>query len=94
MAAQMEGKVAPEVKKERSRRIHALSESKKRYFYQQNAGKTFHVLFESDPNKEELFGFTENYIHVKAPYDLNLINQIIPVKLNKFDEKGFCYYEG
>jgi threonylcarbamoyladenosine tRNA methylthiotransferase MtaB len=93
-SALMEGKVAPEIKKERSKRLHALSESKKRYFYHQNSGKTVQVLFESDPNKKELFGFTENYIHVKAQYDVNLINQIIPVKLNKFDEKGFCYYEG
>lgn len=92
-AALMEGKVAPEIRKERSKKLHALSESKKQHFYQQHAGKVFRVLFESDPNKLELFGFTENYIHVKTQYDVNLINQIVPVSLQKLDEKGFYYYE-
>jgi threonylcarbamoyladenosine tRNA methylthiotransferase MtaB len=93
-AALMEGKVPAEVKKERSKQLHALSENKKLYFYRHNSGKTFHVLFESDPHNAELFGFTENYIHVKADFNLALVNEIVPVKLNKLDGQGFYFYEG
>ncbi|HOW26575.1 MAG TPA: tRNA (N(6)-L-threonylcarbamoyladenosine(37)-C(2))-methylthiotransferase MtaB [Bacteroidales bacterium] len=87
-AVLMEGKVPAEIKKGRSKRLHALSEIKKRHFYDQNAGRNFNVLFESDPNKTELFGFTENYIHVKADFDHALVNEIVLVKLNKQDDQG------
>ncbi len=91
-AAIMEGKVPHEVRKERSKQLHVLSESKKQDFYRQQAGKTCQVLFESDPNKAELFGFTENYIHVKADFDPVLVNEIVPVKLGKLNSQGSCYY--
>ncbi len=93
-AALMEGKVPPGMRKERSKKLHALSESKKQHFYQQHAGKVFHVLFESDPNKSELFGFTENYIQVKTDFDPALVNEIVPVKLSKLDEQGYYFHEG
>ncbi|HNS18105.1 MAG TPA: tRNA (N(6)-L-threonylcarbamoyladenosine(37)-C(2))-methylthiotransferase MtaB [Bacteroidales bacterium] len=94
VASRMENKIRPEIKKVRSQQLHVLSENKKKLFYHKNKGTTHQVLFESDPIKTELFGFTENYIHVKAPYDQNLVNQIIPVKLIKLDENEFYDYEG
>jgi len=72
---------------QRSKKLHILSEKKKRYFYEQNLGKTFNVLFESS-SKNKMFGFTDNYIKVEHKYDSNLINKIVKIKLNKINENG------
>ncbi len=81
-------KIKPEIIKQRSKMLHQLSAQKKNGFYDQNKGKTFNVLFESDPNRGYLFGFTENYIRVKAPVKKKLINNIVPVKLITMDNHG------
>ncbi|MDD5694662.1 MAG: tRNA (N(6)-L-threonylcarbamoyladenosine(37)-C(2))-methylthiotransferase MtaB [Bacteroidales bacterium] len=91
VASRLEDKVRPEIKKERSQRLHTLSEGKKKLFYQKNKGKQRQVLFESDPNKTELYGFTENYVQIKANYDPELVNKIVPVKLNSMARNGCCF---
>ena len=35
-----------------------------------------------------MFGFTENYVHVQKPFDLNSINQIEILELQKIQEDG------
>lgn len=93
LAAGFEDKVPMETRKERSKLLHQISEQKKHHFYTRHQGNTFHVLFESDPHKSTLFGFTENYIQVKTHFSPNLINQIIPVRLEKLHtEDGIYYY--
>ncbi|MCX6234129.1 MAG: tRNA (N(6)-L-threonylcarbamoyladenosine(37)-C(2))-methylthiotransferase MtaB [Bacteroidetes bacterium] len=87
-SSKVEGKVHPSVIKDRSKRLHELSQKKKMTFYENNRNRISKVLFESDPNKNHLFGFTENYIHVKAPFKTELINQIITLILNKMDDEG------
>lgn len=81
-------KIKPEIIRQRSKMLHQLSAQKKKGFYDQNKKKTFNVLFESDPNKGYLFGFTENYIRVKALVRKKLINSIVPVKLVTMDNNG------
>ena len=66
----------------------ALSEKKKEVFYKENAGKERSVLFESDNEKGMMFGFTDNYIKVKTPFDDKLINQVRKVKLKRIDNDG------
>jgi threonylcarbamoyladenosine tRNA methylthiotransferase MtaB len=93
-AAKLPDQVAPGIIKERSERLHDLSAQKKRAFYKKNHRRLTHVLFESDPCKDHLFGFTENYIRVRAPFDVQLINKIVPVVLNDMDSEGNYYYRG
>ncbi len=88
LAGKMTDPVQDKVKKERSDRLHHLSELKKKEFYLQNIGKEAHVLFESDNSEGFMHGFTENYIRVKTKYDPGLVNQIVPVTLNKIDPDG------
>jgi threonylcarbamoyladenosine tRNA methylthiotransferase MtaB len=66
----------------------ALSEKKKKAFYKENEGKDRAVLFESDNEKGMMFGFTENYIKVKTPFNEKLINKISKVKLRNIDKDG------
>jgi threonylcarbamoyladenosine tRNA methylthiotransferase MtaB len=71
---------------ERSKMLHILSEKKRRFFYEQQTGKTFNVLFEEDVENGMMSGFTENYVRVTAKYDPMLINETKKVKLESVNE--------
>ncbi len=81
-------KVPMETRRERSKILHLLSDRKKQAFYQTQVGKNKTVLFEQEENEGLLYGFTENYVKVKTPYDARLINQIVSVQLTEIDRDG------
>ncbi|MFM8963832.1 MAG: hypothetical protein ACKOGD_08325, partial [Sphingomonadales bacterium] len=81
-------KVPMEVRRERSKILHLLSDRKKQAFYQTQLGKDKTVLFEQEENEGWLYGFTENYVKVKTPYDAKLINQMWTIKLTEIDRDG------
>jgi threonylcarbamoyladenosine tRNA methylthiotransferase MtaB len=81
-------KVPMDTRRERSKILHLLSDRKKHAFYQTQIGKHKTVLFEQEENEGLLYGFTENYVKVKTPYDARLINQIIAVQLTEIDRDG------
>lgn len=81
-------KVPMETRRERSKILHLLSDRKKQAFYQTQVGKNKTVLFEQEENEGLLYGFTENYVKVKTPYDARLINQIVAVHLTEIDRDG------
>ncbi len=85
-AYKMPGKVRMGIRAERSKRLHILSDKKRHFFYEQNLGKSFNVLWEAENDNDTMYGFTENYIKVKTNYDPMLVNEIIPVELTKIDE--------
>lgn len=87
-ALQIPEPVPMKIRNERSQLLHILSEKKRRYFYEQNLGKEFTVLFEKDIQEGFMEGFTENYIRVVAPYDPLLINELRRVKLSHINDKG------
>ena len=71
---------------ERSKMLHILSDKKRRYFYEQQIGKDFTVLFEEDIENGMMQGFTENYVRVTAKYDPLLINETKLVSLKSINE--------
>ncbi len=71
---------------ERSKMLHILSDKKRRYFYEQQIGKKFTVLFEEDIENGMMQGFTENYVRVTAKYDPLLINETKLVSLMSINE--------
>ena len=73
--------VDDKTRKRRSQELHKLSEEKKTHFYASQRGLLFNVLFESDQENGMMFGFTENYIKVMTPFNAELINRIVPVRL-------------
>ncbi len=87
-AIKMEGKVPVAVRKKRNEMLTILSEKKRRKFYDEQIGKTFHVLFESENDGSVMQGFTENYVKVVFPYDPVLINEIQKVKLKHINTDG------
>ncbi|MFM8595568.1 MAG: tRNA (N(6)-L-threonylcarbamoyladenosine(37)-C(2))-methylthiotransferase MtaB [Flavobacteriales bacterium] len=83
-------KVPMEVRRERSKQLHLLSERKKQAFYQTQIGLTKKVLFEQEENEGFLYGFTENYVKVKTPFAAEFINQIVTVKITEIDRDGLA----
>lgn len=71
--------VPEQVKKERTKALLALSIQKKEIFYAQHFGQVRSVLVEESAHQGFLFGFTDNYIKVKLPFDASLVNQIVDV---------------
>jgi len=82
-AAEMKPQVKDSVKKERTKILLQLSENKKTTFCNEHLHTKRAVLFEDDVKNGMIFGFTDNYIRISAPFDENLINQIINIELTE-----------
>lgn len=83
------GETVPmEVRRERSKRLHILSEKKKRHFYEENIGTIRDVLFEATDDEGMMHGYTENYLKVTTPFHEEYINQIGKVRLDKINGEG------
>lgn len=75
-------------KKQRSKRLLALSDQKTEAFYAAHIGQQAEVLFERAPIGHAMHGFTRNYIRVELPAsqaDESLDNQLVQVKLGEFN---------
>lgn len=82
-------------KAERSRRLHSLSDSKKEKFYKQMSQNETQVLWEAEKEADFMYGYSPNYIKVKAKYDANKANTLEKYKLHKSerdnDKDWVCY---
>lgn len=84
-AVRMDEIVPHDVRKKRNTMLRVLSEKKKRAFYESQKNSQSSVLLESEENEGWMYGFTDNYIRVKLPYDKQLINQVVEVTLDAPD---------
>lgn len=89
----MEGTVPIQERKRRNKMLRILSEKKLRHFYAQHEGTNRPVLFEHENREGQMFGYTDNYIKVKFPYDEYLTNKITDVKLSAVEAKGIAGVE-
>ncbi|MFM7023865.1 MAG: tRNA (N(6)-L-threonylcarbamoyladenosine(37)-C(2))-methylthiotransferase MtaB [Flavobacteriales bacterium] len=87
-AIELGGAVNAADRAKRSKMLHILSDKKRRAFYEQNIGSEATVLFETERDGEMMYGFTENYVKVKTPYNEELANEIVKVKLTEIDRDG------
>ena len=92
-AIKIKHKVDKSTRNKRSKILRSLSIKKRRYFYESQLGKNHKVLFESENKKGYIFGYTENYIRTRMPWDPNLVNTMLTVKLDRIDEDGFVRIE-
>jgi threonylcarbamoyladenosine tRNA methylthiotransferase MtaB len=86
-------KVPMEVRRERSKQLHLLSDRKKRQFYTENIGTERTVLFEHEEDEGMMYGFTENYVKVKFPYQQDLTNTFQKIRLKEIDRDGIMKCE-
>lgn len=93
LAAALSGSVPKNVRAERSRMLHILSEKKRRKFYEQNLSNEAVVLFENDIEDGMMHGFTGNYIRVTARYDPLVVNEFKKIKLKNISQRGLVEVE-
>ena len=86
-AINMDDKVSFQIKKERSRALHQLSNQKRINFARQFINSKRKVLFEYRKDGA-LVGHTDNYLKVHTLTNSDLINQIVPVNLVE-NKEGF-----
>ncbi len=79
-AIEMSEIVSKEIRRERSKMLHILSDKKRRFFHDQFISKFRPVLFENMKNGK-LLGHTDNYIQIQMEGGPELINSIHSVKL-------------
>ena len=87
-AVDMPNKVQPRISTERVERLEELSNKLHKAFAEKYLGTTREVLFESTDHNGLMYGYTDNYLRVSAPYDIARINTICSVKLVAFDDEG------
>jgi threonylcarbamoyladenosine tRNA methylthiotransferase MtaB len=92
-AISLEGVVPANVRAQRSKQLHILSEKKRRSFYEANLGREDLVLWEAERDGEFMYGFTRNYVKVKAAFDLDKVNTTELIRIGQIDSDGICLQE-
>ncbi len=87
-AAKLGEPVPNQIRAQRSKQLHILSDKKKRAFYESQVGSKRTVLFEAEEDEGIMYGFTENYVKVKTPFNPELVNQMQTVQLTEIDRDG------
>lgn len=85
-AVDLPGKVPPVTAAARAAKLGELGARLHRRFAESFSGTEARVLFEGGRKKGMMYGFTENYIKVGAPYDASLVNEVVKVRLGVWDE--------
>jgi threonylcarbamoyladenosine tRNA methylthiotransferase MtaB len=68
-------------RKDRSEKLHILSQQKKENFYKKFKGSNAFVLWEGqvdnyDNTPQYMYGYTENYLRIRTPFDAAKINTV------------------
>ena len=81
LAINLPNSVNEHTKAERSKNLRILSEKLKTRFYQQHLGSIRTSLFEKGKKDNYLYGFTDNYIRVKIPFNKEYQQKKLKIKL-------------
>jgi len=92
-AFSMKKKVPTNIRNKRSNMLRMLSIKKRRSFYESQIGKKTNILLEGENKNGYIHGFTRNYVKVRAPWNPDLVNQIVYASLKEIDEEGFVRYK-
>ena len=88
------GNVVPlKVRAKRSKMLRGLSVKKRRAFYESQLESKLTVLFEGENKEGFIYGFTENYVKVKTPWNPELVNTLQDIKLRKIDDDGIVRFD-
>jgi threonylcarbamoyladenosine tRNA methylthiotransferase MtaB len=89
-AVTLPGRVDMSARKERSRILRELSNKKRLSFYRKNSGLKHKVLFETAKPDEYIYGFTDNYIKVRAKHSDSLENTIKDFEIESAENYMFA----
>ena len=69
------------IRNERNKILRNLSYQKMQYFRSSQLGKTRSVLFEQEEKNSMIEGYTDNYIRISTPHQIELKNKIVDWKI-------------
>lgn len=78
VAVELPDVVPMHIRKERNQQLRNLSMKKQNFFREQFVGQTRKVLWEGQDKEGMIEGFSDNYIKMRAVYDAQKVNQILP----------------
>lgn len=87
-AIDFKNKVRIEKRRERSKKLRILSKKLEIKFSNNYLGSIREVLLERENKKGYLFGFTDNYIKIKIPFDQKYCETKKLIKLSSMDKHG------
>ncbi len=87
-AVTMPNKVQSRISTERVSRLEELSSRLNRAFAERFLSTERDVLFESTNHNGLMYGYTDNYLRVSAPFDEMRVNNICRVRLDSIDANG------
>ena len=92
-AINMDGVVSKIDRADRSKQLRILSNKLQRAFYEKYLDTEHTALFEQEDKHGYLFGFTDNYIKIKTPFNNNYCRTKKQVKLIAIDDDGIMKAE-
>ena len=92
-ATKFDNKVTKKTKAERSKQLRILSKKLQNAFYKKYLNTKHSALFEQDNHNGMLYGFTDNYIKIKAPFTQQIRKTKQKVKLLEIDTDGIMKAE-
>lgn len=87
-AINFEGVVSKQTRAYRSKQLRILSNKLQRAFYQKYLNTEHTALFEQDNRDGMIYGFTDNYIKVKLPFNSDICRTKKRIKLLEIDTDG------
>lgn len=87
-AIHLPGSVPIAERKRRNKMLRVLSAKKLRAFYEKFIGSQQEVIFEHENKEGFMYGFTRNYLKVKHPYNVELVNKRVEINIDAFDDNG------
>ncbi|MEE2616823.1 MAG: tRNA (N(6)-L-threonylcarbamoyladenosine(37)-C(2))-methylthiotransferase MtaB [Bacteroidota bacterium] len=93
LASTMNFQVPKGVRTKRSMILRSLSDKKRRIFYESQIGLDKTVLYETENRRGYIYGYTENYLRVRTPWNPELANKLKPVRINEIDQDGYIRVE-
>ena len=88
-AAAMKNQVPPKIRIERADILRKIGQEKKTAWLHSWVGETADVLLENRNIQGRMGGLTSEYVRVEVPFNKEVINQIVPVRINQCDS-GCC----
>jgi threonylcarbamoyladenosine tRNA methylthiotransferase MtaB len=87
-AIELEGVVDVFERRKRNNMLRIMSQKKRNYFYNTMLNKELDILFESK-NKDNIYGYSSNYLRVKNDFNPSLINSFKKVKIKEINN-DYC----
>jgi len=89
----MDGVVSKSDRADRSKQLRILSNKLQRAFYEKYMNTEHTALFEQDNKEGYLFGFTDNYIKIKIPFQSTICRTKKQARLIAIDDDGIMKAE-